>query len=114
MILANFTGIFVELVRFYEIWPISRPLIIPGRKYFYKAIFESCGLEIGHLAAVYFWARQTRHVPYRMYCTIPNFLHVLYRCIGHVTAGGKPDTGRNRGGYATTGQDFLRSYGSAH
>jgi hypothetical protein len=69
MILANFTGIFVKLGRFIEIWSISRLLIILGRKYFHRAIFESCGLEIGDLAAVYFWARQARHVPYILYNT---------------------------------------------
>jgi hypothetical protein len=63
MILDNFTGIFLKLGRFYEIWSISRPLIIVGLMHFYKAISESFGLKIGHLAAVYFWARQARHVP---------------------------------------------------
>jgi hypothetical protein len=48
MIVANFTGFFVKLCCFYEIWPVSMPLIFLGRKY-----FELCGLEIGHLAAVY-------------------------------------------------------------
>ncbi len=28
------------------------PLIFLGRRYFYRATFESYGLEIGHLAAV--------------------------------------------------------------
>jgi hypothetical protein len=32
--------------RFYEIWPLSRSPIFLGY------IFELCGLEIGHLAAV--------------------------------------------------------------
>jgi hypothetical protein len=31
---------------------VSRPLIFLGPKYFYKAAFQSCGLEFGHLAAV--------------------------------------------------------------
>ena len=53
MIVANFTGFFVKLCRFYEIWPVSMPLIFLGRKYFYRDTFELCGLEIGHLAAVY-------------------------------------------------------------
>jgi hypothetical protein len=50
MIVANFTGFFVKLCRFYEIWPVSMPLIFLGRKYFYRDTFELCGLEIGHLA----------------------------------------------------------------
>jgi hypothetical protein len=29
------------------------PLIFLGCKYFYRDTFELCGLEIGHLAAVY-------------------------------------------------------------
>jgi hypothetical protein len=33
-------------------WPVSRPLIFLGHRYFYRATFESYGLEIGHLAAV--------------------------------------------------------------
>ncbi len=70
MILANFTAISVKLGRFYEIWSISRLLIILGRKYFHRAFFESCDLETGHLAAVYFWARQARHVPYVLYRTL--------------------------------------------
>ncbi len=47
MILVNLTG-------FYEIFlPVSRPMIFLGRKYFYRATFESYGgLEIGHLAEV--------------------------------------------------------------
>jgi hypothetical protein len=52
MIVVNFNGIFVELGHFYEILPVSRPLIFLGCKYFYRATFEFCGLEIGHLAAV--------------------------------------------------------------
>ncbi len=40
MILINLTG-------FYEIfWPVSRPMIFLGRKYFYRATVESYGLEV--------------------------------------------------------------------
>jgi hypothetical protein len=41
-----------KLVPCFNIWSLSRPLIFLGRKYFYKATFESCGLEFGHLATV--------------------------------------------------------------
>ena len=51
-IFANFTGILLKLGRHHEIWPLSRPQIFLGRKYFYRATFELCGLEISHLAAV--------------------------------------------------------------
>jgi hypothetical protein len=44
---------FIKLGRFYKIfWPVSRPLIFLGNRYFYRATFESYGLEIGCLAAV--------------------------------------------------------------
>jgi hypothetical protein len=49
---ASFTGILFKLGRYYEIRPLSRRLIFLGRKYFYRASFEFCGLEKGHLAAV--------------------------------------------------------------
>ncbi len=52
IILVNFI-FFIKLGRFYEIfWPVSRPLNFLGRRYFYRASFESYGLEIGHLASV--------------------------------------------------------------
>jgi hypothetical protein len=50
MIVVNFTGSFVKLGHFYEILPVTRPLIFIGRKYFYRTTFEFCGLEIAKLA----------------------------------------------------------------
>jgi hypothetical protein len=46
------TAFLLELGRHYEIWPHSRPQIFLGRKYFYRAFFESCVLEISHMAAM--------------------------------------------------------------
>jgi hypothetical protein len=42
----------LKLGRYYEIRPLSRRLNFLDRKYFYRASFELCGLEKGHLAAV--------------------------------------------------------------
>jgi hypothetical protein len=42
-IFAHFTGIFVRIVRHYEIRPQSRP------KVYFKGFFESCSLEINQL-----------------------------------------------------------------
>jgi hypothetical protein len=40
----------LKIGRYYEIRPLSRSLNFLGRKYFYRASFELCGLEKGHLA----------------------------------------------------------------
>ena len=53
----------MKLGRYYEIWPLSRPLMFLDCMHFYMASFELYSLEIGHLAAVvssliYEWAAQ--------------------------------------------------------
>jgi hypothetical protein len=51
---ANFGKLLLKLGRNYEIWRWATfsAADFLGRKYFYTAIFESCGPEFGHLATV--------------------------------------------------------------
>jgi hypothetical protein len=49
MTVVFFTGFFQKWGRF--LWNLVGKFL--GCKYFYRATFESCGLEIGHLAAVF-------------------------------------------------------------